>query len=183
VSVKTENQIWKDIIDSVNAGLVAFSVTGWTVQQSGQPSKTTLNAPTIWIDKVSDKRYGSQSRRPIYANSVLKEKKTAYHETVFQITGRKIRNPKTDTTSTQTSTDVLNLLVDYFNGQEGIDQIATVGMGSIRVTEVRTPSSISDSGLFERDPSFDITVSYAQESERTLNHVEEDITALIEGVN
>ena len=177
--MKNENTIWSNIIASVNAGLALNSVTDFVVKQSGQPSKTTIDTPTIWVDRISDKRHGYQSRRPVYANSVLSEIKTAFHEIIFQITARKLRHPATDTASTQTSSDVLNLLIDYFNGAEGMDQLASVDMGCIRVTSLRTPASMSDSDLYERDPSFDITISFAQETTRTLSAIEDEPNILI----
>lgn len=182
--MKNENTIWSNVIDAVEAGLAENSIADFEVIQSGQPSKSTIPggtaSPTIWIDKVSSKRYGKQSRTPSVEDDVLIENKSSYQEIMFQVTGRKSRLPA-DTISTQTSTDVLNLLVDYFNGQEGIDKLKTFEMSCINVTEVRTPVGMSDSDLYSKDPSFDLTITLIQSNTRTLPVVTEK-TVTIEQV-
>lgn len=169
--MKNENTIWANIIDAVNSGLVENGVTGFEVQQGSQPSKVSIDSPTIWIDRISSKRYGKQSRTPDIESDVLIERKSSYQEIMFQLTGRKIRS-LSDDVNTQTATDALNLLVNYFNGQEGIDKLSTLDMNCLHVTDVRTPSSISDSDLYERDPSFDITITLIQSSTRALPAVD-----------
>jgi hypothetical protein len=168
------------VIEAVNAGLTENNVSGFSVQQGSQPSKASISSPTIWIDRISSKRYGKQSRIPSVVSNEIIETKTYYQEIIFQVTGRKIRSTSDDA-NTQTSTDVLGLLVSYFNGQEGIDKLVSLDMNCINITDVRTPTSMSDSQLYEKDPSFDLTITLIQSDVRALPAVDV-VTATIEQV-
>jgi len=170
--LKTENQIWADIIAAVNAGLVAQSVSGFSVQQGAQPSKSTISGPTIWAERVSSKRWGAQSRLPETIDGVLKEHGVYYQEIMIQITARKSRDPQTDTVTTQTSGDAANLLATYFNGTQGINKLSELGFNCIKVTDVRELAPMSDSDLYEKTPSFDLTLTHVQADIRTIQKVD-----------
>lgn len=171
--MKTENQIWADIIAGVKAGIAEKSIIGFGVQKGYQPSKSSISDPTIWIERVTSGRYGSQARRPEVVDESLIENEEYYEEIMIQITARKFRNPATDTVSTQTSGDAMNLLASYFNSQPGIDQLLSLNFNCIKVTDVREPSSISDSDIYEKTPSFDLTLTHVQADIRAVPNVDE----------
>jgi hypothetical protein len=178
--MKNENQIWQDVVDSVKAGLEYNEITDFEVRQSSQPSKATINSPTLWVERVSSKRYGCQSRLPVRVGSALVEKIIYYQEAVYQITAMKKRLP-TDTVNTQTAGDVLNLLTTYFSSSSGIEKLNEKGFNCLRITEVREPSNIMDSDLYEKTPSFDITLTHIQEDTKVIQKVDE-FTATVERV-
>ncbi len=170
--MKTENQIWQDVADAVKAGLQYYEVTGFTVRQSVQPSKLTVIEPTIWIDRVSGKRYGAQSQIPIVIEGVPFTQEVYYQEVMLQITAMKKRNPETNTTATITAADCLNYVVTYLNGVAGTAKLKELGYGNIRVSEVREPSFTSHSDLYEKTPSFDLTLVHVQTEARPVNVVD-----------
>lgn len=169
--MKNENQIWQDVVVAVKAGLEYNEITDFEVRQSSQPSKVTINSPTLWIERVSSKRYGCQSRLPEKVGSALVEKIIYYQEVIYQISALKKRNP-TDTVSTQTAGDVLNMLVTYFNGSSGIAKLKEKGFNCLRITEVREPANTMDSDLYEKTPSFDITLTHVQEDTKVIPKVD-----------
>jgi len=169
--MKNENQIWQDMVAAVNAGLADNSVTGFEVRQSSQPIKVTIGQPTIWIERVSSKRYGAQITRPIISGGLLFEQSVYYQEIIFQVSAIKKRLPA-NTVSTQTAGDVLNILVTYFNGPEGIATLAGKSFSALLISEVREPVATLDSDLYEKTPSFDITVIHKQTQNKTVHHAD-----------
>ena len=142
--MKNENSILADVITAVKAGLEYNELTGFDVIASHQPSKATIISPTLWVERVSSKRYGCQSRLPVKQDSALVEQETYYQDIIFQITALKKRHPQTDTIVTVTASDVLNWLVSYFNSAAGRAKLNENGYSCIRVTEVREPAFTSD---------------------------------------
>jgi len=169
--MKTENQIWKDMMAVVQTGLTYFDISDFEIRQSNQPSKVTIDTPTIWIERVSSKRYGVQSTIPIMVDGQLVEQSSYYQEIIFQITALKKRLVSDDEDS-QTAGDVLNLLTTFFNGSVGVRAMAEKSLSSIWITSVNEPAEIMDSELFEKTPSFDITVICKQTETKPINHVE-----------
>lgn len=171
--MKNENTIMTDMVAVINDGLQYSEITGYIVIQGNQPNKATITQPTIWIDRISSKRYGVQSKLPVVVGDNLVERSLYYQEVIFQITALKTRNDETDTNSTMTSGDALNFLATYFNARAGIDKLAENGYSSIRVSEVREPFFTSDSDLFERTPSFDLTLTHVQVDDRIIQKVDD----------
>ena len=169
ILMKNENQIWSDIRETVLAGLTANAITGFDVISANQPSKATIEQPTIWIDRVSARRYGWQGTDEREDVDNLYLDNTYYEEIMFQITALKKRNTATDTVLTMTSGDVLHLLTTYFNGSGGIGKLETLDFSCLKVGEVRESTFISNSDLYEKTPSFDITLTHMQtvEAEET----------------
>lgn len=168
---KTEYKIWKDLVAAVKDGLAYNEITGWDVFQANQPSKSTLNKPTIWIERVSSKRYGWQSATPTMTLSGLNEKQIYYQEVIYQITAMKKRSLTMDET-TETSGDVLNHLATYFVSRAGTDKLSENDYSCLRVTEVREPPFTTDSDLYEKTPSFDLTICHQQVEDRPVHHVD-----------
>lgn len=171
--MKNENTILDEIAKVVEAGLEYNELTGFDVIASHQPSKATIIKPTLWVERVSSKRYGCQSRLPVKQGSALVEQETYYQDIIFQITALKKRHLETDDKDTTTASDVLNWLASYFNGAAGRAKLNENGYSCIRVTEVREPAFTSDSDLYEKTPSFDITINHVQTDSRSIPHVDE----------
>lgn len=171
--MRNENTILTDMVAVIRDGLQYSEITGYDVRQGNQPNKATIKQPTVWIDRVSSKRYGIQSKIPVVVGANLVERSLYYQEMMFQITALKTRNAETDTNATMTSGDALNYLATYFNARAGIDKLAENGYASIRVSEVREPFFTSDSDLYERTPSFDLTLTHVQVDDRIIQKVDD----------
>ena len=79
-------------------------------------------------------------------------------ETTFQLGVLNLQNPKT--TTQYTASDVLNIVASILQSSATISQLAAVGVGIYRVTDLRNPYFTNDYDRFQASPSFDFTLTH-----------------------
>lgn len=176
---KSENQIWADIMTLINGGLAYFNITGWTVRQGQLPTKTTVNKPTIYIDRITSRRYGWQKKKDYVENGQMKHKESYIQELRFQVSSIKKRN--VEIIDNMTSADVSNYLVSYLSSTYGLKVIRDLGYQPLRTVDVGEPAFINDSDNYEKNPNFDISLYLVQDIIKDENGIK-DFTINIERV-
>ena len=156
MAIKSENQIYADIIGFVNSSLTALEITGWKVLQLKQPVKLTEIEPTIYVTATTKSRRGWQYRR--YNDTTSGYKRTdAFKEQIDVQFSALRRRELEDTTDTLNSADVLEYLKTYMLNPYSIQDLHSKGYLIYQPSEVQTPDFFDDSDNFEFMPFFSVT--------------------------
>jgi len=167
-SIITENNAYSILKTFVEDGLAQFGYTEWSVQQRNSAEIVNTNS-CIMIEKILDRRIGFQATKYNITSSI-KQRWEWIDEYTYQITSLKKRT-KTDTADTITAEDVCNALISWFNSEMGCSRLRSHGMASIRVASERVIVYNDDSGLYQKEPSFDVRVQIPKTKEITVNAV------------
>ena len=57
-ALKSELQVYNDIIGVIQSALATIGATGWKIRQSAQPSIQGLVSPIVLVNYYDSKRYG-----------------------------------------------------------------------------------------------------------------------------
>jgi len=156
MAIKSENQIYADIIGFVNSSLTALDITGWQVLQLKQPIKLTEITPTIYVTATTKSRRGWQYRS--YKDTLSGYTRTdAFKEQVDVQFSALRRRELTDTVDTMGSADVLEYLKTYMLNPYSIQDLRSKGYLIYQPSEVQTPDFFDDSDNFEFMPFFSVT--------------------------
>lgn len=172
------NEILSVLVDAVTNMLTDFDLDKtWQVASLNQPTIQALQNHTVYLDIISRRRYGTQGTKPVLVNGAYQNASVWYEELLVQIGAFLQRDPDKDTTSTMTSSDVVEYLQGCVNANIdlGVETNRTSRYGVprrsyfekdwleiIRSTEVRELDYETDSGLKEKFPQFDFTVVVSQ---------------------
>lgn len=144
------------------AGLTRAGVAGVEVKQNFQPIQQGPNtAPTIYLFKIGDRRYGSPRRAyvPNAAPALMDRTETQQMETTFQATALAVMGGPNDFNQL-TASDLANTVAAIMQSDEGQAQLWAAGVGILRVTDVRNPPFTNDRKQFEFSPSFDFVLTH-----------------------
>lgn len=159
MAIKTNNQIYADLVQFINTSLNALNITGWQVLQLKQPVKLTEIKPTIYITATTKKRLGWQRREYPIINDELKHTEHFIIEVDVQISALR-RRQLDDTVNTMNSADVLEHLKAYMLNVNTIKDLRALGYQIYQPTEIQTPDFFDDSDNFEFMPFFSVTFIY-----------------------
>jgi hypothetical protein len=175
---KTENRLFKDIFEIINISLTNLGIMNWAVLQNYLAMKYKVQDKSIFFNKIYSGRVGWQGRK--YKNIVegdiekLIKVENWTEEILFQI-GAYRKRQENDGIETITSKDILKKLLYYFQSIEGLKVFKEKGYEILRINEVRDNPVLDDSGNYNYEPSFDITIFTNQEVENEVEKVEEVI--------
>lgn len=156
MAIKSENQIYADIIGFINSALSALDIQGWQVLQLKQPVKLTSLTPTIYVTIANKNRRGSQQRLyPVVANE-LKIKDGFYQELDVQISALR-RRDLSDTVDTLNSADVLEYIKTYMLNLYALQDLRSLGYTIYQPSNIQNPDFFDDSDNFEFMPFFNVT--------------------------
>lgn len=156
MAIKSENQIYADIIGFINAALSALDIQGWQVLQLKQPIKLTEIIPTIYVTATTKSRRGWQYRH--YKDIENEYKRTdGFKEQVDVQFSALRRRELDDTAETLNSADVLEYLKTYMLNPYAIQDLRALGYLIYQPSEVQTPDFFDDSDNFEFMPFFSVT--------------------------
>ena len=155
MTIKTENQIYSDIIQFINTALNDLSITGWQVLQLKQPIKLTEIAPTIYVTCTTKRRHGWQMRKYPFVDNELKHKQDFITEIDVQISALR-RRQTDDTTETMNGADVLEHIKAYMLNIYEIKSLRALGYSIYQPSEIQTPDFFDDSDNFEFMPFFSV---------------------------
>lgn len=156
-----DNQIIKIVRDLIIAGMTARGISGVSVKQSFQPTQQGANtAATVYLYKVSDKRYGFLGRKDVWnsAQNRIDHVETQQYETTFQVNALVIQDPSN--INSLTASDIVNAVAGIIQSDTAINTFHTNGIGILRVTDVRNPYFVDDKGRHEASPNFDFTLTH-----------------------
>lgn len=170
MAVKTENQIWTSVFTLLNGILTAKQITGWTIRQGNQPTVENLKDHSIYITRIASRRYGWQAHRSKWDEVSQKMIHTEeyFQEILFQISAFKKRNPSDITELT--AGDILNTFITFLQSIDGVKAMREKGFQTFRIQELREPAAVMDNDLYEKLPSFDISLVLVQNEECEIGH-------------
>jgi hypothetical protein len=158
----TDNQL----IDILATQLEAASANaGWNygVVQKDEPTvQGTPTDPTIFFEKLFDVPYGWAHTEdvPNVEAMTFAETDTQAYETHFQVSALVIQNPSDLTIPT--ASDVCNYMKQYLAARSIVAALFALGVGVLKVSEVRNPFAVDDRNMFEANPSFDIVLTHSR---------------------
>jgi hypothetical protein len=145
----------------ISAGLIARGYSGIVVQQAAQPITQGVNSnPTVYFIKLFDKLYGWQKRDNFIDPDTGDMMRIAeqWRETTFQVNTLVTQDPAN--LSGYTASDLANIVASILIDASTITNLADLGIGLLRVTDVRNPYFTDDRDRFEASPSFDFTLTH-----------------------
>lgn len=172
MTVKTENQIWQSVFSLLNGVLTKKGLTDWTIRQGSQPTVEGLRDKSIYITRISSRRYGWQAHRNKWSDSAgqMVHSEEYFQEVLFQISAfhkRDISN-----IDDLTSGDILNTFITYLQSIAGVEAMRAQGFQTYRIQELREPPIVDDSEVYEKLPSFDISLVIVQNDECDIGHTD-----------
>lgn len=153
--IKTENQIYSDIVKFTNDCLTALDIEGWQVLQLKQPIKLTDIQPTVFVSCTTKSRRGWQGRN--YQNTDEYKRTDKFKQQVLVQFSALRRRELDDTTDTLNSADVLEYLKTYMLNPYSLQDLRKLGYLIYQPSEVQTPDFFDDSNNFEFMPFFNVT--------------------------
>lgn len=156
MTIKSENQIYADIIGFLNRVLNSLQIQGWQVLQLKQPVKLTEINPTIYVTCTNKNRRGWQYRDYKIFDSRFTHTERFKQEVSVQISA--LRRRKTgDTVNTLNSADVLEHIKTYMLNPDTLQELRSIGYEIYQPSEIQTPDFFDDSDNFEFMPFFNVT--------------------------
>ncbi len=183
---KTKNQIYKDFKTFTETALTDFGLKNWSVKKLHQIIKTEELKPTVFIQILSKRQYGSEYRFNLKVSEPLKDtqynKKYNTKQVVnirFSATRRELI---TDTAQTFNGVDVLTLIRQYFQSLNGITMFSNQGYAQYRATNVQEQSFTNDDENIQLMPYFDCEFVYTDSWQTQINKLETVIEIYKKGV-
>ena len=180
MAIKSENQIYADIIGFTNGALTALEITGWQVLQLYQPLNLVELEPTIYVTCSTKSRRGWQHRNYIKEQNQYKHKEEFKEEVTVQFSALR-RRELDDTVNTLNSSDVLEYLKTYMLKPDSLKILRQLGYLIYQPSEVQRPDFFDDSDNFEFMPFFSVTFVLDQ-SLISPQNVINSVTYTIKGV-
>lgn len=180
---KTTNYAYTNenrIISRIRSALVSMlenqGYSDWQVVRGNQPTIQAMQNKTVYFDVISKRRYGVQ------AVKTFKDTDTGgwfggtvwIEDWLVQVSAFALRDPNTDTETTETSVDVATVLQACINGGGASPTYAGYKNGTVatwfpydniqivRSTDLREIDFETDSGLKEKFPQFDFSLVVGQ---------------------
>jgi len=169
--VRTENMIWKAVFDLLNDIKNQKCCLGdWTIRQGSQPLVENMQDKSIYITRIASRRYGWQAHRDRWDEATQKMIHTEeyFQEILFQVSAFKKRTPEDITELT--AGDVLNSFITFLQSIDGVKAMREKGFQTYRIQELREPAAVMDNDLYEKLPSFDISLVLVQNERSEIGH-------------
>lgn len=171
-----DNQLFQLIISVLKANQSIAGIAGLQVVQAYQPTRQGVaTAPTIYIHKIGDRRFGFRSASDVWDTHAAQmvHTETQKYETKFQLSALATQNPSTP--NQMTASDIVNLCAYCLQSVIAVAQFENNGVGVLRVTDVRNPYFLDDRDQPEASPSFDFTLTHDQTITSTMPIVSETV--------
>jgi len=159
-----DNQLIQLFRPLIQNGLISNGYPNVTVKQNYQPTQQGVNTgPTVYFNKISDRRYGFLKREDVYNTNTnqMVHTESQWYETTFQISALVIQDPKN---ISYTASDLVNIVAMIMQSDATRIALLNGGAGIYRITDVRNPYFLDDQDRWEASPSFDFTLTHEQVS-------------------
>lgn len=158
-SYKTENQIYADFISLIQEAFNAFGIKGWHIRQLNQVFKVNILKPTVFITLTGTSQRGRQYQtKTKKQDNILKSYFTKQEVKLrFSSTHRERAD---DTVNTINSNDILKIIREYMQSEEGILFLANKGYAQYTATQISDQQFSNDEDNFQFLPYFDCTFIY-----------------------
>lgn len=163
------------LIRSVLAPALAAIPEYATVQvvRRNQPRQQgRTDGPTVYLSKVSDRRFGSPKRRDRY-NTLTQNFDHAeeqVYETRIQFSVWAKEAPQNVTGVT--ASDILSAVAAIMQSDKSLDAFRAQGVGVQRIIEMPNPYFLDDQDQFMADPSLDVILTHTRSLVATIPAVD-----------
>jgi len=168
--IKTENQIYADLISLVNSALKNFDINGWKVCQLFQPSKFTETEPFVYVSIARTSRRGAQ-----YSKEKIEDGKLVhtelFREEIYVNIGAFKRSCAGNNADTLGANDILKRILSWVISPDGIACIMQLGYAIYNPSEIKQSNIKTDSENNSSLPSFDITFITEQSWESSIEDI------------
>lgn len=145
---------------------VLSTLAGLTVATAYQPRQQGAQAAaTVYFHKLFDKRLGFPKTQDIFVDPVspdpvgtMRHEETQVYETHYQFTALVPQDPSA--INRTTASDALNVVAGIIASDAFIARCRAVGLGILRVLDVKNPYFVDDRDRFEASPSFDVVFTH-----------------------
>ncbi len=162
-----DNEIMRVLVQSLRNALGQFVVDSNflveppIVKQSYQPTQQGVpTAPTVFIHKIGDHRYGSP--RSVYEwdtdRQIMVNTETQQMETMYQVGALFIQEPANMVQLT--ASDLVNATANILQMDFFLSILRENNIGIERITQIRQTFFYDDRDRQEASPSFDFTVTH-----------------------
>lgn len=159
----TDNQLIVIIIALINSQKATAGIPDVFVKQAYQPTQQGANKnPTVYLHKVSDKRYGYPKLSSAWnaISETMEQQTTQQYETTFQISGFATQDPSN--INQLTASDIINSVSYILQNAITVAILEAQGIGILRISDIRNPLVIDDRERHEYSPNFDFTLTHKQ---------------------
>lgn len=156
-----DNEIIIAVRAAVLARLAARGVVVEDVKQAQQPTQQGAPAAAcIFMQKVSDVRYGSPQRAEIWNQETdqFDHVESAQLESVWQFSALAPQDPADD--AELTTADYLKATAFALQSDVVLSALRSAGLGVLRIRDIRTGYTVDDAGQFQANPTFDVTFTH-----------------------
>lgn len=165
-----DNELIQIFLPIIKTELISRGYPDVVVKQSYQPTlQGAETAPTIYFFKIDDYVYGSPKVSALYTegNPPLRNRQilTQWYETRFQFSAWVKQNPEN---ISYTASDLVNAVCAILQDNYVVYQLLQFNVSVLRVTNIRNPLFKNDSDVYEASPSFDITFTQQQITQREI---------------
>lgn len=157
-----DNELIELFLPVINAGLVARGFAGVAVKQAYQPTQQgAVSTPVVYFSKVGDRRLGWVDRENVFDDFAqeMEHTEAQCYETTFQFNAYVVANPGNPS---YTASDLCNTVAQILQADSTLQTFATVGVGVLRIGDVRNIYFVDDRDRHEASPSFDIVFTHKQ---------------------
>lgn len=155
-----ENELIKNLRDAITLGL--SDMPNVKVLQAYQPIANGANTtPTVYLSRISDKRYGFNRRVSVddfSGNQITTN--TQIIETTFQVNAWIKRSLKD--VNQFTANDLVHKVSAVLSTDETMTFLKGKNLSILRITEIRNPYFKDNNNQNEASPSFDVTVIHRE---------------------
>ena len=175
LSLKTKNQIYKDFKSLVEAALTEFSINNWEVKKLHQIIKTEDLKPCVYIQILRKNQKGSQYRDNLKitdkTGDIYYKKYSVKQEVQIRFSATR-REQISDTTATYNGVDILEIIKNYLQSDDGITLLAIKDYAQYRAGTVQEQTFTNDDENIQLMPYFDCEFLYTDEWQRPINKLD-----------
>ena len=171
LNLKTKNQIYADFKSFIEAALTEFSINNWEVKKLHQVIKTEDLKPCVYIQILRKNQKGSQYHKNVSQNDNYYKKYSVKQEIQIRFSATR-RERLSDTVETYNGIDVLEIVKNYLQSDDGITQLANKGYAQYRASNVQEQSFTNDDENIQLMPYFDCEYLYTDSFEQKINKLD-----------
>jgi len=174
-----------ELIDAVSTQLEAAMAVKWgfiVIQKHNLTQEGIPAAPTVFFEKLFDDAYGwpMTKRTPDAENKIFTDVTMQLWEATFQISAM-VRQVETDL-ALPSASDVAQHLKMFLQTPTVMRRLRAMGIGLLRVTNVRNPYFQDDRNQIEANPNFDLVVTYNRTISMTTPGTDKVVAQLVQVV-
>jgi hypothetical protein len=158
-----ESTMWKALIATLEAGLLAESLSDVVVRQAYQPRSQGASVErSAYLHKVTSQRVGVQGRSAVWNPAQLNFTETDKYwlAQTMQLTVQAEQNIADQ--DSLTAYDIAERCAAILQTRQTRDLLLAAGISIQKITDVRDEYALDDLDQFDINPSFDFILLYEQ---------------------